>query len=461
LSSAYTVIVAEQPSPQRTTAVIGGGLAGLTAALTLAKNGELVHLFESSDRFGGKIAETVLDGITIPTGADAFLARRPEVSDLATELGLDRKLISPSAGAARIYRDGRLHPLPPNVLGIPATTDLAATGLISEGGAKRAQADLTSEDDRPSGDESVGSMVRRRLGDEVLEYLVDPLLGGINAGDSDRLSLNSGTPQLGELRMRHPSLITSAKLTLADRPSNPGPVFRSIDGGINRLIDAAVKRLTDSRNVTIDTGAEATLERGESSWRVSGHEAANVVIATPARAASALVRPFAPDASAELDQIEYSSVAMMLMVFPEGTLDIDNAVSGVLVPRVCGLDVTAISFASHKWPNMAGDGRQILRVSVGRRTDRRWQALRGTELSDLIRSDVSTILGQEIPTGPSKFAPWLHGLPQYDVGHAARVERVDAAISSMAGLSFVGAWRHGLGLPACVASGRSAVESAT
>lgn len=450
----------EQPSPQRTTAVIGAGIAGLTAAISIAENGRPVHLFESSDRFGGKIAETMLDGIRIPIGADAFLARRPEVSELATELGLGHQLISPSAGSARIYRDGRLHPLPPNVLGIPATTELATTGLISESGAQRAQADLTSEDDRPSGDESVGSLVRRRLGDEVLEYLVDPLLGGINAGDSDRLSLNAGTPQLGELRQRDPSLITSAKLALADRPANPGPVFNGIDGGINRLIDEAAKRLIDDRNVTIHTGVKAGLEHGESSWKVSGHEVANVVIATPARAAGVLVRPFAPDASAELEQIEYSSVGMMLMVLPEGTLDIDPAVSGVLVPRVCGFHVTAISFASHKWPNMAGDGRQILRVSVGRRTDTRWQQLGEADLSDIIRSDVSTILGQEVPGGPSTFAPWKYGLPQYDVDHAARVERIDAAISSLSGLSFVGAWRHGLGLPACVASGKSAAHTA-
>lgn len=449
-----------QPQPPTTTAVIGGGIAGLCAALALSARGDAVHLFERTDILGGKIGETTVEGVTVPTGPDAFLARRPEVTDLAIELGLGDQLISPSAGSARIYRDGHLHPLPPNVLGIPATDDLDASGLISPQGAARARQDRSAEDDRTDNDESVGDLVRRRLGDEVLEYLVDPLLGGINAGDSDRLGVEAGVPQIAQLRAMGPSLLASAEATLANRPANPPPVFSSVKGGMNRLVDAAYDQLRERPNVSIHMGTEATLDRSEHGWTVESTEVDHVVIATPAFAAATMVRPFANELADELQSIDYSSVGLALVVLPANTLTLDPSVSGVLIPRLCGHHVTAISFASHKWPDMAGDDRQILRVSVGRRTDERWITMGDDELLEIVRDDVSTILGQPLPSGPSAIARWPRSLPQYDVDHGERIARIDDLTAQLRGVSFVGAWRNGLGLPACVASGRDATERA-
>lgn len=453
------------PRPSTTTAVIGGGISGLCAALTLSSGSEMVHLFERASVLGGKIGETTVDGITIPTGADAFLARRTEVTELAIELGLGEQLISPSAGSARIYRDGLLHPLPLNVLGIPATDDLGSSGLISPEGAARAAQDRTTGDNRIDGDESVGDLVRRRLGDEVHEYLVDPLLGGINAGDSDRLSIEAGVPQIAQLRAKGPSLIASAEATFANRPADPPPVFSSVKGGLNRLIDEAHAQLRERPNVSIHTGADATLHRSPlhgstERWAVDSTVVDRVVIATPAFAAAHLVRPFDQELADELHSIDYSSVGLALLVLPPNTLSIDPSISGVLVPRLCGHHVTAISFASHKWPNMAGDDRQILRVSVGRRTDERWINMDDDELLEVVRDDVAAVLGQPLPPGPSAIVRWPRSLPQYDVGHNHRVARIDDLTAAFAGLSFVGAWRHGLGLPACVASGRGAAGPA-
>ena len=169
--------------------MIGGGISGLTAAFELIEAGRDVVLFEAAKSLGGKIAETSLDGTIIPTGPDAFLARRPEVTELAKQLGLSNALTSPVARSARIYRNGELHPLPPNVLGVPATAELTETGLISAEGAAVAAAGVADDPDQVQEDESVGALIRRQLGDEVLEFLVDPLLGGINAGDTDRLSV--------------------------------------------------------------------------------------------------------------------------------------------------------------------------------------------------------------------------------------------------------------------------------
>lgn len=442
----------------KTVGIIGGGITGIAAALELSANGTIVHLFEQSHSLGGKVGEVRLDGRTIPTGPDAFLARRPEVTDLAVSLGLAEQLVNPSAGSARIYRDGRLHPLPPNVLGVPATTDLSPTGLISAEGHARAGLDLDAADDRPMGDESVGDLVRRRLGDEVHEYLVDPLLGGINAGDSDRLSIEAGVPQLGVLRERHHSLITAAQNTLAAAPANPAPVFQSVAGGLSRLIDAAEAELHNRPNVHVHLGSPATLSRNDSTWSVSNIEVDDVIITTPAAICADLVRNIAPDAAAELDRIDYSSVALTVLILPPETIDIDPAISGVLIPRLCGLHVTAVSFASHKWPLLAPDGSQILRVSVGRRTDSRWTHLRDNEVVQLVRNDLSEIFGTIVPDGPAHLTRWMQSLPQYDVDHAQRIARIHTATADLPGLTLTGAWHSGLGLPACVASGRAATS---
>ena len=449
----------------KTVAIVGGGITGIVAALSASTNGDTVHLFERTDFLGGKIDEWIRPHgreQSIPTGPDAFLARRPEVTELAISLGLEDKLISPSAGSARIYRDGRLHPLPPSVLGVPASADLGDTGLISAEGAARASLDLDARDDRPDGDESVGAMVRRRLGDEVHEYLVDPLLGGINAGDSDRLSVVSGVPQLDVLRKKHSSLMTAAAQTLAAAPSNPGPVFQSIDGGLNRLIDAAEAELERRTNVSVHLSTSAELDRGtDSAWSVSNIEVDEVILTTPAGVTADLVRAIAPAAADELAAIDYSSVALTILILPPNTIDLDPSISGVLVPRLCGLHVTAVSFASHKWPELAPDGSQILRVSVGRRTDERWSQLRDDEVVQLIRNDLSEIFETIIPDGPSLLTRWMQSLPQYDVGHADRVQAIDHATRHLDGLVLTGAWRSGLGLPACVASGRAATAKTT
>lgn len=447
----------------RSVAVIGGGITGISAAREAARLGADVHLFEASDVLGGKIAEVELDGRVLPTAPDNFLARRPEVTDFAISLGLESELVSPAAASPRIFRDGRLYPLPPNVLGIPATADLTP-GLLSEDGIARLGADLEMADSAPDGDESAGDLIRRRLGDEALEYLVDPLLGGINAGDSDQLSITSGVPQLLALRDRDPSLIEAAAATRAKgSTSTAGPVFQSIAGGLSRLVEAAQADLYDL-SVQMHLGSEAKLERRDDGWQVvtdmTSLDIDHVIVTTPAYVSGSLIEVFAPNGAAALRAIDYSSVALTLLVLPPQTIDIDPAISGVLVPRLEGLHITAVSFASHKWPTLARDGAQVLRVSTGRRNKTAWQGLSDDELVTAIRSDLGTIFDAEIPPGPTHITRWMQALPQYDVGHAEKIAAIDDALASLPGLTLTGAWRNGLGLPACVASGKAAAKAA-
>lgn len=442
-------------------AVIGGGITGLSAAYQLTKDGHSVALFESSDSFGGKIAESSIDGLNFPTGPDAFLARRPEVIALAEELGLDTALISPAASAARIYRNGRLHPLPPNVLGIPATADVGATGLISPEGAQRASATIADDLSAVDRDESVGSLVRRQMGDEVLEFLVDPLLGGINAGDSDRLSIVSGVPQIDALRKRDPILLHAAQQALQDaalavQHTGPRPVFRSIEGGLSRLIDRLVHTLNEADHCELLSDRRASIEQLDDGWRVGGHEFDQIISTIPAFAAAELLDQISPAASKQLRTIDYSSVALTVLTLPPNALAVDKAISGVLIPRSLGFDVTAVSFASHKWPSLSVGGQHMLRVSTGRRTNDGWSHLNDEELVTQIEHDLSEIFSTEVSATNATVTRWMQSLPQYDVGHADVITGLDAALETLPGLHLTGAWRNGLGLPACVGAGRRA-----
>ena len=444
----------------RRVAVVGGGISGLSTAHALIDAGVPVSLFESSPVLGGKIATTTVDDLVLPTAPDAFLARQPEMVELATELGLEDELIAPAAREARIARGSRLHPLPPNLLGLPTDLDaLADSGLITQEGVARAALDLTAADDRPAEDESVGALVRRRLGDEVLEYLVDPLLGGINAGDTDRLSAQAGVPQIGAARELHPSLVQAVRTMQARATPNPdAPVFLTPQSGLQSMIDRLGRRVLEHAELRL--GQPADIERTSDGWQVNGERFDRVVVATAAEPAANLLSSIAPATADELRTIDASSVALLLLVLPLDSIDLPASVSGVLVPRLEGRMVTAISVATNKWPHIADD-RVVLRVSVGRRTDQRWMHMNDDALLDAVRTDLAELIGLEQPPIAHHATRWIEALPQYDVGHAGRIDLLETALREDApGIHLAGPMLRGLGLPACVRSGRTAAAAA-
>lgn len=463
----------------RRVAIIGGGIAGLTAAhrlVDVAPTSYDVHVFEASDRLGGKIASEVVDGIVVPTAPDAFLARRNEMRDLVHELGLGDQMVAPEASVAKLYRSGHLYALPPSVLGIP--TDLAAlSGLISEAGIRRAEEDLSRPDDRPAGDESVGQLVRRRLGDEILEYIVDPLLGGINAGDSDRLSIFDGAPQIGELRAGHASLLTAARQVRASAESSTScpsdsPVFLSVRGGLDVVVEriGQILEAAPNANVHLNTSIDrlGRPDAGSARWEITPAPEGDpdrrlfddVIVATPAPISARLLGDVSVGAAQILGTVEYSSVALVVLVFAPETVTLDASISGVLVPRLEGLHLTAISVATNKWPEIDPAGRQVLRVSVGRRDDPRWLGLDDDELTAVVLDDLAAVIGLDASPKAVLTTRWMDALPQYDVGHRDRVNAIeDMLLQDAPGVVLAGAALRGLGLPACVASGRDAADT--
>ncbi len=463
--------------------VLGAGVTGLTAAFTLATRHREVRVtvIEAADRVGGKVLTTPFAGRPIDCGADAFLARVPEATELCDELGLSGMLTSPAERSALVWSRGSLHKLPPGlVLGVPTDMDaLAASGIVSPEGVARAAEDVDraewpegepASDPEGAGDESVGTMVRRRLGDEVFERLVSPLLSGVNAGDADQLSLAAGAAQLAGAARRQPSLVVALReqqqAALAAGADASAPVFFGIPVGTQTLTDLVFARLT-AAGVPVHLRCPATaLEPAKGAWRVhtsSGVLTADrVVLATPAPVSARLLDPVVSDVAAELGDLQYASVAMVTLAVPRAAVGHPLDASGFLVATTDRLPfLTACSWASTKWAHLADPDLALLRVSAGRFGDSAALALDDDDLVVALNADLATTVGLTAPPVASRVTRWIDGLPQFRPGHLGRVRDWRARLGDRApGVVLAGAAYDGLGLPACIRQGREAAQAA-
>ena len=447
--------------------IVGGGVAGLTAAHRLVTNGVTVTVLDADDRLGGKLCTDELLGHAVDRGADSFLARLPYAGELCRELGLEDEFVTPAVRTALLLVEGRLHPFPAGLmLGVPTDLDaLSASGIVSDEGIARAALDLERPGTPPTGDLSVGALVRPRLGDEIFEKLVSPLLSGINAGDADELSVEAGTPQLA-LAARDGSLIAGARRQLASTDPD-APVFFSLRGGTGRLVDALESSITEEAATgTISRNRRVTsVAKSGGRWHVvvddgSSIDCDAVLLATPAFVTSSLVAPFAPDAAAGLAALAYASVA--LVTFAYRRQDVGHALdaSGFLVATRPDDDMlmTACSFGSSKWPHWADSDTVVLRVSAGRHHDQRALALDDTALVDALRTELDQVLATRGEPLAVDVRRWLQALPQYRPGHLARVESWHDEVGRAGGVALAGAAYGGVGIPACIAGARTAAD---
>jgi oxygen-dependent protoporphyrinogen oxidase len=454
-------------------AVVGGGIAGLAAVHELVdRPGTTVTLLEASPRLGGKVATEPFAGGLLDAGPDAFLARRPEAVALCHELGLADRLEQPATGSASLWLGGRLRRLPTGtLLGVP--TDLVAvarSGVLTPRGLGRlAAAPLLARRGRPlgAGDESIGAVVRLRLGDEVHERLVDPLVGGINAGDTDALSIDAVAPQLSAAARRSADLVAGARALVPAAPAPgagpPPPVFYGLPGGMGGLVDALADRLTAAGVELRTAAAVRALTRDGDRWRLEADggavEADAVVLAAPAFATAPLLAPHEPTAAATLAAITHASVAMVAFAWPTDDLARPLDGSGFLVPRGEGRLMTACSWSSSKWAHLADPGRALLRVSAGRADDRRAEAMDDEELVGRLTLELREALGVRTEPTAVRVTRWPDAFPQYAPGHLARIAAVEEALARLPGLAVAGAALRGVGLPACIGSGRAAARA--
>jgi len=414
--------------------VVGGGVAGLTAARLLQERGLDPVLFESTDRVGGKLRLESVGDLTLDVGAEAILARRPEGVALAESVGLATDIVHPDTTQASILAAGALHALPRTVMGIP-------TGPIDFVTVEQHSVPL------PGHDMSVADYVRERAGNEVLDRLVAPLLGGVYAGDPERLSLAAAGEQL--------KLLGADPIAVAAQLPEPdgSPVFAGIDGGVGRLPAATAAGLPDVRTGVIVRG----LERADNQWLLrtgGGQELVDaVMIATPAPATSRLLAEVAPRSSFALADVTVASVVIVTFVFDR---DLDLPGSGFLVAPSEPVTIKASTFSSNKWGWLKEPGRTVLRASLGRAGEP--MLYDDATMTELALADLRSILGT-LPTPiASHVQRWGGGLPQYAVGHLEMLDTIDAELGQLPGLAVAGATYRGVGIPAVIASAQTAVE---
>lgn len=442
--------------------VIGGGITGLTTALTLFHQNVDVELLEASGRLGGKILTSDVRGTPVDAGPDAFLVREAHMTELCDQLNLTRDLVAPATGAARLWLKGALRPLPKRqYLGVPLDLDdLEASGLLSPEGLARAAEDLQLGDNAPAGDETAGALIRRRLGDEVMDRLVGPLLGGINAGNADRLSLEAGVPQLAAAAAHDPSLMRSIPLHLRAAGRDPdAPIFQTHPNGLGQVVDAIATRLQERTHLHQPV---RTITAGDGGWEIEGRTPFTgdaVVLTAPAFATATMIRDVAPRTAALLDDIEYASVVMVTFAF--ASVDMPELEgSGYLVPRSEGLLMTACSQASTKWAHLATGPTTYLRVSAGHADDDRAVGLGDDELVDRLLEELQWVAGIDAEPREVRITRWPRSFPQYRPGHLDRVAGIEATLAEEApGLFVAGAAYRGLGLPACVHQARRAAKT--
>jgi oxygen-dependent protoporphyrinogen oxidase len=459
-------------------AVVGGGISGLAAAhrlrTLLGPEAEIVVL-EQRDRTGGVLHTVELAGTPFDVGAEAFLARRPEVPALLDELGLADRIVHPTGASPSIRAGGRTVGLPPGtMMGVP-TSRARLDDVLSPAGL----AAVAAEPDRPLAwepgtDVSLGGLLRERFGPEVPERLADPLLGGVYAGRVDALGLRATVPALAAALDAGASSLTAAATSAAPVPASrgpaaaesgsAGPVFGGIRGGYRVLLDA----LESASAATVRFGTTVrSLQRREAGWRLvlgpaTRPEALDVdavVLAVPAPAVRKLLAGPVPAAASAAGEVELaSSVVVALAYRPAGAAALPPT-SGVLVAADEPLSIKAATHSSNKWAHLGADGLVRLRVSTGRFGEAATLQVDDDELVARARADLATLHGITAAPVEAVVQRWGGGLPQYAVGHLDRVRRIEQAVAGVAGLAVAGSALHGVGVPACVATARAAAET--
>lgn len=439
-------------------AVVGAGIAGLAAAHELLLQGATPVVFDAATRAGGKMQSDSFADVVIDTAADSFLARRPEAVQLCRELGLDAQLEPPVATSAFVYARGALRRLPTGlVLGIPTDpVALARSRILSGWGVARAAIEPLLPGRPLDADEALGAVTRRRYGNEVTAKLVDPLLGGINAGDVDALSIDTVAPQIAAAARRDRSLTRALRAAPAP-PTSDDPVFLTLPGGMRGLIDALCASIT-ARGGELRLGDAVTaIGSTHVASRSGDHDVDGVVLATPAPDSAPVVEPHVPAVAGALRTIPYASVVMTLLAYDD---DRFGDASGFLVPKTEGLLITAASWASTKWAHLASPGRVLLRVSAGRYGDERAINLDDDALVARVRADLVTTMGIRAEPTDVKVVRWNRAFPQYPPGHQSRMAAAMATLSEVApNIALAGAAVNGVGIPACIGSGREAART--
>jgi protoporphyrinogen/coproporphyrinogen III oxidase len=443
-------------------AVVGGGIAGLAATYELHKRGLDVRLLEASDRLGGVIRTERFDGWVVDGGPDALLTQKRAAIALCGELGLTDRLVSTlTPRTAYVLRDGRLHPIPEgSFLGFPVRARaLVASSLFSLGGKLRMALEAVVPRNEDDEDESIASFVRRRFGQEAVDYLAEPLLAGIHAGDVERLSIRALFPRLVDAERQSGSIIRTFR-ALRMRPSAQG-AFVSLPGGIGELVDALVNAIPPD---SIATGARVTGLKHAGTFLLDTPRGAvaakTVILAVPAYGAGGILRGIHTGLAALCEEVPYASTATVAFGFERHQIAHPMRGSGFVVPRVERTPLLAATWVTSKWPHRAPAEHVLMRAFLGGGRDPHRLDQGDEELVALARLGLNAVMTISGTPLFSRLYRWTRQSPQYEVGHLDRVAAIEEHLARFPGLFVTGSGFRATGIPDCIADGRATAERA-
>ena len=449
------------------TLVVGGGITGLAAAHRLAEAGAPFLLVEALPDLGGKIATERVDGFVVEGGPDCFLAAKPAGIALVRALGLEGRLRNTDPAHRRTYvrRAGRLYQLPEGITGlVPSRVGpLLRTRVLSLPGRLRAGCEALLPGRGAGEDESIAQFVTRRFGVEAYDWLVEPLLSGIYAGDGEALSLAATFPQLPKLEREQGSILR-AMLRRRDIAPGGAPMgFVTPAGGLGEIVEALAARLPGSavRRGTAVTG----IARRAATYRATLADGTTIVadrllLATPAYVSAGLLEALDGDLARELDAIPFVSTATVSLAFPSSAVPRPLDGYGYVSPRAEGGPVVACTWTSNKFPDRVPAGSVLVRFFIGR--SGREAAVRAPDetLVGLATAELAQLFGVTLTPTLVRVFRWHRSMPQYVLGHTARLERIARLAAGHPGLMLAGASYRGVGIPDCIASGWAAAHAA-
>ena len=442
--------------------IIGGGIAGLAAAYEAQRRGLHVRVLEATDRPGGVIQSERIDGFVVDRGPDSMLVQKPAAVALCRELGIADRLISTlQPRTAYVMRDGRLHPLVEgSFLGFPIRfSALARSSLFTIGGKLRMACEPLVPRSEGDEDESIASFVRRRFGNEAVDYLAEPLLAGIHAGDVDRLSMRALFPRLVDAERQSGSVIRAFR-ALRITPSPQG-AFVSLPGGTGELIDALVAALAPD---TLVFGARVTDVQRTSGYTIESSagtfQAKAVILGIPAYAAAHLLRRFDTTLASLCEAVPYASTATVAFGFRRDQVRRPMQGTGFVVPRAELSPLLAATWVTSKWPYRAPEDCVLLRAFLGGGRDPRRLERSDDELIDTALEALTETMGISGDPVMTRLTRWTRQSPQYEVGHLSRLESIERRVASIPGLYVAGSGFRAIGIPDCIADGRDTAAKA-
>jgi oxygen-dependent protoporphyrinogen oxidase len=445
--------------------IVGGGIAGLATAYELSRANVSFVVLERAPRAGGVILSEEVDGYVIDGGPDALLTQKPDGIQLCDEIGLGPRLVTTKPPRlAYIQRGGRLHALPAaSVLGIPTRIGpFLGTGLFSWPGKLRMGAEWFVKPRLDNTDESIGAFMTRRFGREATQYLAEPLLAGIHAGDVDRLSIRALFPRFVRAELSQGSLLRAFRSK--DSGADPDGAFRSLPGGLSEMVRALIAAIGE-QHVRTNTGVSAIRPSAAADQSLSGFTvdtshgetftARALILATPAYTTGALLRDMDSELARLCNEIPYASSATVVLAFQRSAVAHPLNGSGFVVPRVERSGILAASWLSSKWPFRAPDNRVLLRTFAGGARDPRALERSDAELVQQSRTALGPLLGIASEPLFARVYRWERASAQHEVGHLDRMAVIDRLVTRHPGLYVTGSGFRGVGIPDCIADGRA------